>query len=282
MNAGPAGFRGAPLSKALVIASVSTSIIVQAAAKTARRRSLAFVDAFAHAVSFKHPGELLFGALLTYYFRVLERQMGTGKYGAYALITFVLGMAMQGALATFVNRPSASGLYPLLFANMVAFFLEIPSLQRFSVFGISLSDKAFIYVAALQLLLSNGQRSVAAGLAGTVAGVLYHTGFLGLQKLKLPRFIEELFSLTVGRALGGPLQRGQIFVTPAPPQYIGQDERGAGGSGTLPARPPTMPPLEPSPDAVQQLVDMGFEAERARQALRQANNNVEVALQSLL
>ena len=273
---------GAPLSKALTIASVTTSVLVQAAAKTARRRGVAVVEGFAHAVAFRHPGELLFGALLTYYFRLFERQMGTGKYGAYTLITFLLGMAVQGALATFVNRPSASGLYPLIFANMVAFFLEVPSLQRSTVLGINLSDKVFIYIAALQLLLSSGQRSVAAGLAGTIAGLLYHTGLFGLQKFTLPKFIEELFSATVGRALGGPLQRQQIFITPAPPQTTLGEGEFAGGSGPLPARPPTMPLSEPSPEAVQQLVEMGFPAESARQALQQANNNVELALQSLL
>ena len=153
---------------------------------------------------------------------------------------------------------------------------------RSTVLGINLSDKVFIYIAALQLLLSSGQRSVAAGLAGTIAGLLYHTGLFGLQKFTLPKFIEELFSATVGRALGGPLQRQQIFITPAPPQTTLGEGEFAGGSGPLPARPPTMPLSEPSPEAVQQLVEMGFPAESARQALQQANNNVELALQSLL
>jgi hypothetical protein len=276
---------GAPLTKALVMASVSTSIIVQAASKASRRRRNVLVDSFIHAVAFKHPGELLFGALLTYYFRLLERQMGTSKYSAYALICCGIGYAFEaGFTATAAHRTSASGLYPLLFANMVAFFLEIPSLQHFTVIGFSLSNKIFIYLAAMQLLISNAQQSAVAAAAGVVAGVVYHSGFLGLRKLKLPNIVENLFLASFGRILGGATQPQQIFVTPAVAPR-GVEDAGGGfgvGSGLIPTRPPTMPTAEPSDEAVQQLVDMGFDAERARQALRAANNVIEIALQSLL
>ncbi len=212
--------------------------------------------------------------------------MGTSKYGAYALITCGIGYALEAGLtATAAHRTSASGLYPLLFANMVAFFLEVPSLQRFSVLGFSLSDKAFIYLAAMQLLLSNAQQSAASAAAGVVAGVVYHSGFLGLRKLKLPKLVEDLFNASIGRLLGGPTQPQQIFVAPAatPGGFGGGGGfAGSGGAAAIPARPRGMPPIEPSEEAVQQLVDMGFDADRARQALRQANNNVEMALQALL
>lgn len=267
------------------MASVSTSIIVQAASKASRRRRNALVDSFVHAVAFKHPGELLFGALLTYYFRLLERQMGTSKYGAYAIISCGIGYALEAGLTATAHRSSASGLYPLLFANMVAFFFEVPSLQRFSVLGLSLSDKSFIYLAAMQLLLSNAQQSAASAVAGVVAGLMYHSGLLGLRTLKLPRIVEDLFNASLGRIIGGPTQRQQIFVTPAAQNVAlaGGGGGGFGGGGSpLAARPRTMPPIEPSEEAIQQLVDMGFDAGRARQALRQANNNVERALQALL
>jgi len=266
------------------MASVSTSIIVQAASKASRRRRNALVDSFIHAVAFKHPGELLFGALLTYYFRLLERQMGISKYSAYALISYVIGYAFEaGFSATAAHRTCASGLYPLIFANMVAFFLEVPSLQRFSVTGFSLSDKIFIYLAAMQLLISNAQQSAVSAAAGVVAGVVYHSGFLGLRNLKFPKIVEDLFLTPLGRIFGAT-QPQQIFITPAA-ATPGAGGAGGGfgvGSGLIPTRPRAMPLIEPSEEAVQQLVDMGFEAERARQALRAANNIVEVALQSLL
>ena len=154
----------------------------------------------------------------------------------------------------------------------------------------------------MQLLFSNGQRSVAAGVAGMLAGVLYHSGFLGLRDVKL------------GRAFGvGTTQRQQIFVTPAVSNLAGS----GGGLAAAAAQPPLArqrPLVEPSPEAVQQLVDMvrlgfvflcsicrrfrfetvkklkmgfqllqqGFDAGAAAQALRQSQNNIELALQSLL
>ncbi len=207
--------------------------------------------------------------------------MGTAKYGAYSLFVAAAGFAAQAALAA-AARPAAPGPYPLLFANMVAFFLEVPPLQRFSVAGITLSDKVFCYLAAGQLLLSSGQRSLAAGLSGLLAGLAYHSGVLGLQRLRLPRAVEDLVAATVGRALGGTPQRQQIFVTPAA-RHAGQAAVGPGpGRGGAAARGVQAPPAEPSPEAVQQLIEMGFDAEAARQALRAAGNNVELALQALL
>ena len=273
---------------------MSTSVILQAASRASRRRSTLVVDAFAHALAFKHPGELLFGALLTYYFRLFERQMGTGKYGAYLIIVSGLSYAIEAVLtaATTALRPHlatptdpihtnhlspASGLYPLLFANMVAFYLEVPSsLQRFTVLGFSASDKAFIYMAAAQLLLSNARRSVFAGLTGVLVGIVYHTGALGLHKVRLPKQLEGLFSATVGRVLGGGggrAPRQHIYVTaPQPPPPPPPQQQ----------RVPTLPSVEPSPELVQQLVEMGFDPGSARQALRANNNNVELALQTLL
>ncbi len=45
--------------------------------------------------------------------------------------------------------------------------------------------QSFIYVAALQLLLSAPRTSIVAGLCGLVAGILYRTNFLGIAELKV-------------------------------------------------------------------------------------------------
>ena len=160
-------------------------MLAQAASLAARRRVPLLLTAASHALIFRHPGELLFGTMLTYYFRLLERQMGTGKYSAYALVTCGLAYAIEAALSALFQRPSASGPYPLLFANLVAFFLEVPPLQKFTFLGVNVSDKVFVYLAALQLLFSSSQRSLAAGLAGSLAGMLYHWNVLGLRRLRV-------------------------------------------------------------------------------------------------
>lgn len=49
----------------------------------------------------------------------------------------------------------ASGPYALIFASFVPFYLDIPVSTRFRVFNIQFSDKAFIYVAGLQVSIQN-------------------------------------------------------------------------------------------------------------------------------
>lgn len=173
------------MTKGLLIASVASSIIVQTASRAARRRVPYLVDAFTHAFVFRNPGELMVGTLLAYFFRIFERQMGSGKFGAYTVVTCSIAYTIQAALASILSRPSASGLYPLIFANLVTFFLEVPPLQKFNFFGIALSDKIFVYLAGLQLLFSSSQRSLAAGLSGVLAGTLYSIDFLGLRRFRV-------------------------------------------------------------------------------------------------
>lgn len=59
---------GAPISRALVLATAGSSVVVQAV-RAARRPMPAFVSAWEDVFVFRHPGELLFGVGLLYYFR---------------------------------------------------------------------------------------------------------------------------------------------------------------------------------------------------------------------
>jgi len=47
----------------------------------------------------------------------------------------------------------ASGPYGLIFASFVPFYLDIPVSSRFHIFGINFTDKSFIYLAGLQVLV---------------------------------------------------------------------------------------------------------------------------------
>lgn len=159
--------------------------MVQTLVKNARRPNIRGLGRITHALVFLHPGELFFGALLTYYFRLFERHMGTPKYGAYIVVVSATGFALETVLSWAFHRPSASGPYPLLFANMVAFFLEVPYLQRFYLFGFPLTDKIFVYLVALQLSVSSMQRSAVAAVCGVLVGLVYHLGLFGLWKIRV-------------------------------------------------------------------------------------------------
>jgi hypothetical protein len=134
---------------------------------------------------------------------------------------------------------------------------------------------------------------VVAGLCGLAAGLAYRLNLLGMQRLRLPAPVVELFSSTIGRVLVGQGPQQQVFVTPTAAQQQQQQfggrqqqgtvtQRGGGGGGGAGAAAAAARATEPSPEAVQQLVAMGFDEGSAAQALRQTGNNVEAALQYLL
>ncbi|GAB4823131.1 hypothetical protein N2152v2_010177 [Parachlorella kessleri] len=294
MNAGPSGFKGAPVSKGLLIAAASSSILLQAA-RVSRRRVPLLIDIFTQVFVFRHPGELIFGAALLYYTRLFERQFGSNKYGSFVVATCGISYLLEMAAASLLRIPSASGPYPIIFASLVPFVLDVPPLHNLQVFGWRATDKSFVYVAALQLLLSAPKKSLVAGLCGLLAGILYRTNFMGIGDLKLPLVVTEFFSNTLG--LGRVLQGAPTGVGHAAQQQQQQQPRQQQSGGTVPSTRPAGPPpggmfhtqpqlgsgrVEASREAVQQLVAMGFDEAQASAALSRSNNNVELALQYLL
>ena len=140
----PAG--GAPVTKALMLGTLSTSVIMQAS-KAARRAPL-LISLWTHAFAFRNPGELLFGASLLYFYRLFERQWGSAKYGSFVVVTCGLAYALEAAVGAALGgglRPAgaaASGPFPLLFANLAAnFVLLVPPMHQFAVFGFKMTDK---------------------------------------------------------------------------------------------------------------------------------------------
>lgn len=70
---------GAPITKGLLLAGVSTSVILQASI-SGRRRVPLLVNAFTHVFAFRQsPTELIFGTALLYYCRLFERLQVRGR-----------------------------------------------------------------------------------------------------------------------------------------------------------------------------------------------------------
>ncbi|CAJ1915355.1 unnamed protein product [Sphenostylis stenocarpa] len=76
------------------------------------------------------------------------------------------------------------GPYGLIFASFVPFFFDIPVSTRFRVFSFFFSDKSFIYLAGVQLLLSSWKRSILPGMCGILAGSLYRLNVFYIRKAK--------------------------------------------------------------------------------------------------
>lgn len=143
--------------------------------------------------------------------------------------------------------------------------------------------QTFIYLAAMQLLLSGGRKSVLAGACGLLAGILYRLNLARMKEWRLPAAVVRFLGSTLGtdhRPVVGA-GSGAAAGAGAGAGAAGAAAAGRGfGPGTQPAPGARLP--QPSAEAVQQLVAMGFEHQQAARALQQTNNDVQAAISLLL
>ena len=135
----------APVTKALFYTTTGSSILWQAARLDLVETLHPAVRTFVQSFVFRNTGEMFFGAGLLYYFRVLERQTGSAKFGAYTTVVATLSYGLQTAMQIaygFKNIPS--GPYGFIFASFLQFIFDIPPSRKFTLFGIPLSDKVEI------------------------------------------------------------------------------------------------------------------------------------------
>ncbi|KAG6744689.1 hypothetical protein POTOM_051326 [Populus tomentosa] len=224
MNGGPSGFNNAPVTKTFVIASAIFTIFLRIKGGP-NKLGLSYQDIFWNphlwklilsVFAFSSTPEMMFGLYLLYYFRVFERQIGSNKYLVFILFSVIVSLLFEvfavallkvqvysaGCVlakiraysfiyalhASFID-PSAnlptSGPYGLIFASFVPFYFDIPVSTRFHIFSNHFSDKSFIYLAGVQLLLSSWKRSILPGICGILAGSLYRLNLFGIRKAKV-------------------------------------------------------------------------------------------------
>ena len=140
MNAGATGFAGCPVSKVVLAASISTSVAAQAALGF-KRRPPSYLNFLSQSLIFRHPGELACGTILLYYFRLFERRRGSAKHGAFVVSTLALNYAVQTAASAALSTVLPSGPYGLIFASFIPYTIDVPPAQRFTFFGMPLTDK---------------------------------------------------------------------------------------------------------------------------------------------
>ncbi|CAH0482918.1 unnamed protein product [Peronospora belbahrii] len=268
-------------------------------------------------MTFHHGLAVSLGLYVVFQFRFLERHLGSRKFGSIVVYVLLISGALQ--LAALTSGSSSvvelipGGPYSVVGALSVYFNKYIPKLQpqTFSVWGLHFSDKSSTYMLML-VLLARDYHALIPFLGGSILGLLFRSTPLG--RLRLPSFVCSIFGLLhplfevvpastlalkrqrraieAQRRLDARLNRGR----PALPAVEGQgfrDQLLPGDGGMLPGGvlgvaagggmlPPYMAAASPSEDAIQQLIALGFERERALQALQSTDNNVEAAANRLL
>ncbi|KAF9664566.1 hypothetical protein SADUNF_Sadunf16G0031900 [Salix dunnii] len=316
MNGGPSGFNNAPVTKTFVIASAIFTIFVGIKGGPDKLGlsyqgiswgwmvlwntvDLGAVDIFRNlrlwklilsVFAFSSTPEMMFGLCLLYYFRVFERQIGSSKYLVFILFSVIVSLLFEVFAVALLKDPSAnlltSGPYGLIFASFVPFYFDIPVSTQFHIFSVRFSDKSFIYLAGVQLLLSSWKRSILPGLCGILAGSLYRLNLFGIRKAKFPEFTASFFSWLSWPSMGSPRGATTRNVTGSAPTHAGRHvEASLLITPHCPPRTshaPMAPSTEPPEDAIGTLVSMGFDRSSARQALVQARNDINIATNILL
>lgn len=301
MYSGPSGFQNAPVTKALVIVSAALSIVLSSRLPD-HPCTLSYESLFIRgewlrlplsSLSFSSTPDLIVGCLLVYFFRLIERQMGAGKYVVLLLFSSLVSTVLQVALlfalpalnpdddTTFMS-PLASGPFGFIYALFVLYYADVPPTARFVLASrVHLSDKALVYLGGLQLLLSSSLSSIIPGLTGVIAGALYRSNTLGIRKAKLPDPVSQLASSWLLPLLSWP-SSNRIAATTQQQQQQQQRRRQQQLQGFQAQPPAPLAAPDPSETDIESLVAMGFDRDAVVSALRQARNDIHIATNLLL
>ncbi|WWC85345.1 uncharacterized protein L201_000208 [Kwoniella dendrophila CBS 6074] len=146
-----------------------------------------------HPLAFANSTELLMGEILLYNVGVgIERAFGSRKYASFILVSSLLSTFLASTAIvlgyTFGLNSIPSGPYGIIFSLLWQQYRIFPSLYHFKVLGIEFSSKAFNWILASQLIISNPPSSILISLIGLLVGYIYRTDtLLPLPSLSISR-----------------------------------------------------------------------------------------------
>jgi UBA/TS-N domain len=256
-------------------------------------------------------------AFLANYMRRLERELSSRRFvvwwmtvEAVFVTSQLVAMATLDSEVAYGFSSQVRGPYRIIGGVLYWYWMYVPRLHpRFlslPMLGMNFSEKSFGFFWAAYVLFMAGTASLLVGGAGFLGSALFF--FL----LMLPSAASasgtnsgnhrgQLLSMDLPDRVANMLpwnSLGSILLLDSPPKVFaplllmnaGRNNNldMALGAGLAvrrqprPARPqPTAPPA-PSPEAIAQLVSMGFDEQRVKEALEATGNNIERAADRLL
>lgn len=111
----------------------------------------------------------------------------------FVLVSIVLSFFIQLAAVVLLEsfRNVWSGPYAIIFACLIQYVFDVPSMTKFKVFGLNVTEKHVVYLLCLQLLLANFPNSLIAGVSGLIAGFFYRSQALHLKTIFFPDRVVE-------------------------------------------------------------------------------------------
>ena len=292
LNAWRPGFTHAPVTKiiitAVVLCTVFSSII------GSRPRLILLLNPvkdgqiwrlLTHNLIFTTPGELLFGVVLLYYFRQLERQLGSSRFAAFAIsVTSFYSLLLLWIQLSNPSFLSASGPYALILASLIHYFYEAPKIYHFQILGtFSLSDKSFIYMATFQFIICYPPLSFTSFLAAIIAGLIFRIPFIR-HNADMPDTLVSLSTTYLLPLLGtSPPSSSQSRPSTARLRPLAN---GAVELSRLSSEDQTLNSIHGhgyvSDANIDTLVSMGFPRDHAVSALQQNGDDVHRAAETLI
>uniref|UniRef100_A0A7S0XF64 UBA domain-containing protein n=1 Tax=Chromulina nebulosa TaxID=96789 RepID=A0A7S0XF64_9STRA len=293
------GFENAPVTRGFIVLVLFSSLTIGSVDISFDLNRILMGELwrllFSH-IAFTNMAQAVVGSITLYTLRIFERQMGIKKFGAFIVISYLLSIVLQIAAIVIIsslgfdNYIPSSGPYFIIFSLTYLYYAHVPHLQsrRLGVLGIDISEKSWIYVLLIQLLLSDGFNSSGSAAIGWLIGFIYDSNTVGIQSIRLPKFVENVLSI-IYNFLHSLLFRPTIPNMQQHGVPVGRDV----GIGALsdfneyrdmlrPNNnnryvPSVHNPEPPSEDSISTLMSLGFDRATVIQALQATDNNLDAA-----
>eukprot|EP00892_Ulva_mutabilis_P012542 jgi/Ulvmu1/9660/UM054_0092.1 len=271
VSAGEEGFASAPISKLIVLGSCAATF----GSWIATARGVASARPFVSLLAFDTFVQLAVFCGMMYNCRAFERRVGSRKFGSFLAGGIVLGLMTASACARLWHMQR--GQHRLHFLP----FLCLPSTLCNSCPRMSWTSDAspgqqdingnlVLLCAALLFMVLLGPHNVLPCTLCLLLGFFYQSNAFQIQSILIPDSICTTLQLGPGQFLG--FSRGaRVRMAPARPA---QSPRSAG--------PQLRPGVQVDESVVSRIMAMGFQRDRAVQALRAAGNDIDAAIARLL
>ncbi|KAG0213934.1 hypothetical protein BGX28_003112 [Mortierella sp. GBA30] len=303
LAAGPSGFYNAPTTKAVLLTVAGLSLVSSIfQVKTSFHLQLVPHLTTHHQLwrlisshfAFSTSTEVLAGGLIIYHLRIIERLFGPAKYASFIFVSAVLCTFLN--IAVLVTGTALglnilpAGPYGVIFSALYQFYSLIPVMYEFKILGVAFTDKVYMYVLALQLLVPHMPSSIASAACGLLAGAIYRSDLAGTKRWRFPkpivrlaeRFLLPLFTSSPAiRSTATTFEnRFQARASDRPAQAVREylDVLSTGGA---PQGGTPQPPSEEQIATLQSIFPTATQ-DQAIEALNSANNNLDGAVQFLL
>lgn len=308
------GFAHATVSKFLTLLSISSFFFENTQTTVALTDETLLMQLWRLVKSqllFERTDGAIFGALIFYSMRQIERQMGSSKFAAFIIYVTLFSVLTQQAILQMVskvlpNRLPPTGPYAVVVGLLLLYWRWVPRRRRVvktRIFGILITEKIMTYLFVAQFLFAGGWITLAPSITGTIPASLYLSEAVPTNYIRTPEFVNNILSTLMApfittistnriannaasRELQSQREAMQRRIQGIPGMRANNisNTNGTNREAEISARSEQRNNVVsmPSDESIQAIMELGFEREEVIASLRMSDNNVEIAAGRLL